>query len=51
MGDVIFAAATLAFFMDCVLYVQWCDRIVGADESLTVPEVPATTDETTELAA
>lgn len=32
MGDIIFVAATLAFFAICVSYVNWCDRIIGPDE-------------------
>jgi hypothetical protein len=33
VADVIFVVATLAFFTICVLYVQWCDRIIGPDIS------------------
>ena len=32
MADVIFIAITIAFFVLCVLYVNWCDRIIGPDE-------------------
>lgn len=31
MADLVFVAATLAFFALCVLYVNWCDRIIGGD--------------------
>ncbi len=44
MSDVIFIAATVAFFCICVLYVQWCDRIIGPDEftqvSAPLPDRP-----------
>ena len=32
MADIIFIAITIAFFVLCVLYVHWCDRIIGPDE-------------------
>ena len=32
MADVAFVAIALGFFAVCVLYVQWCDLIVGGDE-------------------
>jgi hypothetical protein len=32
MGDLIFVLATVAFFAICVVYVNWCDRIIGPDE-------------------
>ena len=31
MADLVFVAALCAFFALCVIYVQWCDRIVGPD--------------------
>ncbi len=32
MGDAIFVVATIVFFLICVAYVNWCDRIIGPDE-------------------
>ena len=32
MADVVFVAIALAFFALCVLYVRWCDLIMGPDE-------------------
>ena len=32
MADVIFIAITIAFFLICVAYVNWCDRIIGPDD-------------------
>jgi hypothetical protein len=31
MRDVIVVAVVAAFFMLCVAYVRWCDRIIGPD--------------------
>ena len=33
MADFVYIAIALAFFALCVLYVVWCDRIVGDDEA------------------
>ena len=32
MADIVFVAITLAFFALCVLYIRWCDIIMGPDE-------------------
>ncbi len=32
MADVVFIAITIAFFALCVLYVNWCDRIIGGGD-------------------
>jgi len=32
MSDVILVAATIAFFAICVLYIHWCDKIIGPDD-------------------
>ncbi len=32
MADVIFVADICAFFALCVVYIRWCDRIIGTDE-------------------
>ena len=32
MADVIFVAVICAFFALCVVYIRWCDRIIGPDE-------------------
>ena len=31
MRDVLLVASLAAFFLICVAYVSWCDRLVGAD--------------------
>jgi hypothetical protein len=31
MADVIFVAVLCVFFALCVVYVGWCDRIIGPD--------------------
>jgi hypothetical protein len=31
--DIVFIALALAFFALCVLYVVWCDHIIGRDET------------------
>ncbi|HEY4332359.1 MAG TPA: hypothetical protein VGM78_07310 [Ilumatobacteraceae bacterium] len=33
MADIIFVSITIAFFVICVFYVNWCDRIIGPDET------------------
>jgi hypothetical protein len=33
MADVIFVAVICAFFALCVVYVRWCDRIIGSDDA------------------
>ncbi|HEY0519078.1 MAG TPA: hypothetical protein VGC84_06260 [Ilumatobacteraceae bacterium] len=33
MSDLIFVAATIAFFAICALYVRWCDSIIGVDDA------------------
>lgn len=48
MADVVFIAIALGFFALCVLYVEWCDRIIGADDpTVEVPKI-ADTDTDTE---
>jgi hypothetical protein len=37
MADVVFVALALAFFALCVLYVRWCDLIIGPDEVTSAP--------------
>lgn len=32
MADVIFVSIIAAFFALCVVYLKWCDRIIGPDE-------------------
>jgi hypothetical protein len=32
MADLIFVSIIVAFFALCVLYLRWCDRIIGPDE-------------------
>jgi len=45
MADLIFVSIIGAFFALCVLYLRWCDRIIGADDFTTAPDdrpVPST---------
>ena len=32
MADIVFVAISIAFFAICVLYIRWCDIIIGPDE-------------------
>ncbi len=32
MADLIFVSIIVAFFALCVVYLRWCDRIIGPDE-------------------
>lgn len=44
MSDFIFIAATIVFFAICVLYIKWCDSIIGSDDlrvDATQPAEPA----------
>ena len=34
MRDVVVLAVVAAFFVLCVAYVWWCDRIIGPDPDL-----------------
>lgn len=43
MADLIFVLATVAFFALCVLYVNWCDRIIGPDNFRSGPSNDAAT--------
>jgi hypothetical protein len=38
MADLIFVSIIGAFFALCVLYLRWCDRIIGADDFTTAPD-------------
>ncbi len=40
MADVIFVAVICAFFALCVVYIRWCDRIVGPDQFTTDNDSP-----------
>ena len=53
MADVVFVAIALAFFAVCVLYVRWCDVIIGPDEvsSTRADDEPAALSELEEMAA
>jgi len=53
MADIVFVAIVLAFFAVCVLYVRWCDIIIGPDEvsSRRVDGEPAALSELEEMAA
>jgi hypothetical protein len=31
MADLLFIVLLIAFFALCVVYIQWCDRIIGPD--------------------
>jgi hypothetical protein len=50
MADIVFVAIGLAFFALCVLYVRWCDNIMGPDEVVR-PADAAADAEFEELAA
>ena len=32
MADLVFVSIIVAFFALCVLYLKWCDRIIGPEE-------------------
>jgi hypothetical protein len=32
MADVVYVGIVCAFFALCVIYIRWCDRIIGSDE-------------------
>ena len=34
MRDLVVVAVTACFFALCVVYVRWCDRIIGPDPDL-----------------
>ena len=53
MADVVFVAIALAFFSLCVLYVRWCDVIIGPDEvgGARADDQATTPNEPEELAA
>ncbi len=36
MADVAFVAIAIGFFAICVLYVRWCDSIMGRDDTASV---------------
>jgi len=44
MGDMVFIAIALAFFALCVLYVRWCDIIMGPDEVVRPADADAIAD-------
>ena len=46
MADVVFVAVICAFFALCVVYIRWCDRIVGPDEFTVDTTVDATAPDT-----
>ena len=39
MADLVFVAALCTFFALCVIYVHWCNRLIGPDNFK--PDVPA----------
>ncbi|MET0908859.1 MAG: potassium transporter Trk [Ilumatobacteraceae bacterium] len=41
MADVIYVGVICAFFALCVVYIRWCDRIIGSDD-LTMPSSDGT---------
>ena len=43
MSDVIFIAATIAFFAICALYVHWCDEIIGPDDFRSTSDATSAT--------
>jgi hypothetical protein len=38
MRDVVMLAVIAAFFLVCLAYVRWCDRIIGPDPAETPGE-------------
>lgn len=32
VADLVFVSVIFAFFALCVLYLRWCDRIIGPDD-------------------
>ena len=41
MGDVVFIAVMIVFFLLCTLYVQLCDRLIGPDELTSAGQADA----------
>ncbi len=37
MADLVFVSIIVAFFALCVVYLRWCDRIIGADDFTAAP--------------
>jgi hypothetical protein len=35
MADLVFVSIIVAFFALCVIYLKWCDHIIGPDESFS----------------
>ena len=46
MADLIFIAVICAFFALCVLYIRWCDRMIGPDDFAAEPAATTATDNT-----
>lgn len=36
VADLVFVSIIVAFFALCVVYLKWCDRIIGPDEFVAV---------------
>jgi len=36
MADIIFVTVICAFFALCVVYIRWCDRIIGSDDAIVI---------------
>ena len=50
VSDFIFIAATIVFFAICVLYVKWCDTIIGPDNfDAFDADTPDATDKASEV--
>jgi len=39
VADVIFVAVIGAFFALCIVYIRWCDRIIGGDDVTVAVDV------------
>jgi len=37
MADLLMLATLVTFMLGCVVYVWWCDRIIGPDRTSTDP--------------
>jgi hypothetical protein len=38
VADLIFVSIIIAFFALCIVYLKWCDRIIGPDEFVAVQD-------------
>ena len=48
MRDLVVLLTTVAFFVLCVAYVRWCDRIIGPDDVIDVVDTDDTVERSVE---